>query len=115
MSHRLVKTHVKVILVDLFFARLTEKLYWSVLCLMEADVAKKESLEFTEKLTFTKIGSKQVNQKDYMDVGDGYWRRNVLVTFFTTKHFSLKSSKFSPTVSHQHDNVTNMTVVIRKD
>ena len=55
--------HVKVILVGRFFVRLTEKLYWSVSYPMEVDAAKKESLEFTEKSTFTKIGSKQVNQE----------------------------------------------------
>ena len=64
-SHRQVRMHVKVILVDLFFARLMEKLYWSVLYLMEVDAAKKENLEFTEKSTFSKNGSKQVNQKGF--------------------------------------------------
>ena len=63
MSHRQVKMHVKVTLVALSFARLTEMLFWSVLCLMAVDAAKKESLEFTEKSTFTKIGSKQVNEE----------------------------------------------------
>ena len=65
MSHRQVKMHVKVTLVALSFARLTEMLFWSVLCLMAVDAAKKESLEFTEKLTFIRIGSKQVNHKEF--------------------------------------------------
>ena len=56
MSHRQVKMRVKVILVDLFFARLMKKLYWLALYLMEVDAAKKESLEFTEKSTFSKNG-----------------------------------------------------------
>ena len=64
MLHRQVKMRVKVILVGLFSARLMKKLYWLALYLMEVDAAKKESLEFTEKSTFSKNGSKQVNQKE---------------------------------------------------
>ena len=64
------------------------------------------------------------NFEGYIDVGDGCWRRNVLVTILRWwwrrhrdgfGHFGHQCSvanilKLSPTVSYQHRNITNMPV-----
>ena len=68
------------------------------------------------------ICSKRKFRNDYIDVDDGCWKRNVLVTilrcwWFKRFHQDLNSVanilKLSSTVSHQHPNVTNMTVAFR--
>jgi len=59
----------------------------------------------------------KVNEKiGYIDVGDGCWQRIMLVTelavFFIKIDYAsgIKIQKLSPTLSHQDNIVTNITV-----